>query len=403
VRDQFDNPVSCASQSAMRAYDRAVDAHLHACLGVLEAADQAIAEQPEFALSHALRALVLAGRGEGASARAALDCALAAPHALAREWSHVELVAALVQGRAQDALVLMTRHVREYPTDAVAVSTALGAYGLLAFSGRADHDAVRLEFVDGLAAHYPPDFAWLMAHRGWARIELRRIEEGMALARRALALRPDNGHNAHMLMHGFVEGGQPREALAFIDEWLPSYPDSALMWGHLQWHAALAHIELGQMEQAVQLLLGPITEFLPRGTPFMGLADFVSLAWRLGLLGERGMPWALARQHAQRHFPQGSNVFGELHLAMLAAAHGDRDALQGVQRRLGSIADGGHEGALVAIRWVQGLGCLLGDDAVGAKDHLNACREGAPRLGGSGAQRRVIGQTGDALRIPQAA
>lgn len=402
MHDRFDNALSCDSRAAVQAYDRAVDAHLHAWPGVLEATQEALETSPEFALPHALQALVLAGRSEGALAREALARARAVPDVLARERSQIELIATIIEGRTREALALLVGHAQRHPTDALAVSTGLGAYGLFAFSGRADHDTARLEFLEALAPHYPDEFPWLLAHRGWARIELGAVQEGLAMAQRALALRSTNAHNAHMVMHGFFEAGQPREALAFVQEWLPCYPSNGLLWGHLNWHAALAELELGEEQRAVAVLLGPMTEHLRVGTPFMGLTDFVSLLWRLGLRGTQALPWTLAQQHAERYFSQGSNVFGELHLAMLAAARRDDDAMEGVRRRLDAQAAKGHEGAPVAAQWLAALRALARDDAEEAQSCLEACLQEAVRLGGSGAQRTMIIQTRDALRAPVA-
>jgi len=399
--DFYGNGVTTASQAAIRHYDRAVDAHLHAWPGVLESVEAATAEDPDLALPHSLKALVLAGRGRSAEARDEIATAQACVmRARPREQSHVELISAIVQGRPRDALARVVEHARLYPTDLLSASTALGAYGLFAFSGRADHNAARLAFTEALAEHLPSDLPWLMAYRGWARIETGQVGEGLAMARRAIALRPDNGHNAHIVLHGLFESGEAGASLDFVDAWLPTYPEDALMWGHLHWHAALSEIELGKLDSAVARLLGPIADYLPRGTPFMGLPDVVALLWRLGLLGVRGLPWEIAHEHAERHFPNGSNVFGELHLAMLAAVRADRPALAAALSRLEALGERGHAGALVAVRWTQALIALLDGDRAAAREHLDACSDDAVRLGGSHAQRGIVEQTRDVLRLP---
>ncbi len=403
MKDMFGNDVTVASQSALHHYDRATDAHLHAWSGVLESVEDALAEAPEFALPHALKALVLIGRGRGAHAREAIAQAqVCSLHGLPRERSHVELVTAIIEGYPRDALIKVLDHARLYPTDILSASTAVGAYGLFAFSGRADHDAARLEFTEALAPHFDSDFPWLMAYRGWARIEAGRVNEGLAMARRAIALRSKNGHNAHIVLHGLYENREPGASLDFVDDWLPSYPNDALMWGHLNWHAALAEIELEQVDAAVTRLVGAITGYLPRGTPFMGLADIVSLLWRLGLLGVHGLPWPVAQAHVECYYPNGSNVFGELHLTMLAAARADRAALVAAIHRLESIGESGHAGASTAIRWTQALIALLDGDRALAREHFDACSADAIRLGGSHAQRRVVEQTREELRLPVA-
>lgn len=401
MNDMFGNRVSTASASALAHYDRATDAHLHAWPGVGEAIDLALAEAPDFALPHALKALVLNGQGRPTLAREAI--ALAQSHsarALPREQSQLELIAAMVAGRMPDALAKAVEHARLYPTDLLGASTAVGAYGLFAFSGRADHDAARLAFTETLAANIGSVPPWLMAYQGWARIEAGRVEEGLAMAQQAIALRPQNAHNAHIVLHGFFERQDPAAGLDFVGAWLPQYPDHALMWGHIHWHAALAEIELGHLDAAVARLVGPIAGYLPRGTPFMGLIDLISLLWRLGLLGVQGLPWALAMTHAERHFPNGANVFGELHLTMLAAASADRPKLEASLHRLQVIRENGHAGAATAMRWAQSLLALLDDDRSAAREHLDACCEQAACLGGSHAQRSVVDQTRQALHLP---
>jgi hypothetical protein len=159
---------------------------------------------------------------------------------------------------------------------------------------------------------------------------------------------------------------------------------------------------MGRDDLALQRLLGPILDYLPRGTPFMGLADTVSLLWRLGLRGTCTSAWSAAREHARRFFPKGSNAFGELHLVMLAAAHRERGELEDCERRLDSLVRNGHRGAEVVRRWAVALRALIEDDTSTALKQFDACRAELPSVGGSHAQRGVMEETRAALRIPVA-
>ena len=404
MQDSFGQTVSTSSATAARHYDDAVDAQLHAWPGALPALQAALTEAPDFALAHALHALVLGGRGERAAAQQALALAqTAVAGASERERAHVALFAAVLEGRTLDALALVIEHARHHPADLLAASTALGAYGLFAFSGRADHDAARLAFIEALAPHHDPALPWMLSQCGWARIEAGRVDEGLALAQQALALRPANGQNAHVVVHGLFETARHGDTLRFVSEWLPSYPADGPMWGHLHWHAALAELALDDDAAALARLRGPITDFLPRGMPFMGLPDVVSLLWRLGLRGHQRLPWAMAQQHVQRHFAAGSNVFGELHLAMLAAAQGDRAALGAVATRLPPLLGRGLQGAAVVQHWVQALAELAQGDDEAARQALHTTCADAVRLGGSHAQREVVTLTRDALQAGTAA
>ena len=214
---------------------------------------------------------------------------------------------------------------------------------------------------------------------------------------RAIRLRRDNGHNAHHIMHGYYEAGDPEAALAFIEGWIPDYPDHALMWGHLQWHAALMELALGREDAATRRLMGPILSYMPRGLPFMVLADIASILWRMQLRGIAGLPWDAAHALAARHFAQGSNAFGEIHLAMLAAQRADRDALAASLERLRALEEKGYEGARAAGEWVKALMATLDDERGMAREHIEACRQEAVRMGGSHAQRGIVDITLEAL------
>lgn len=403
MHDMLGNSVTAAGAPALAAYERAVDGHLHAWPGVAEALDEALAEDPGFVLAHALRALWLQMFGRVDEARAALARAEAgAPATSAREQSHVALVSAIVGGRAPEALARVQQHAQRFATDVLSASTAMGAYGLFAFSGGRDHDAARRAFIEALAPQLPAELPWLLMQRGWVRIEDGEAEEGLELARRSLAVRPHNGHGAHVLLHGLYETQRPQQALQFLADWLPGYADDALMWGHLQWHGALAELALGDAGAATRRLLGPVMAFLPKGPPFMGLPDTASLLWRLGLQGVGGLPWQSAQGHAERHFAQGSNVFGEVHLALLAAARRDAAALSAGLARLDRMAGRGHEGAPVAASFVQALQAMLRHDDADAGRHWQRCFPELPRIGGSHAQRAVVEMTHAAGRVATA-
>lgn len=394
IREDLGLALSCSSVAAADAYADALDRQLHAGAGMLASIDQALLHDPGFALAHAARGLMLAARGRGVDARAAL--ALARQHvggASEREQAHVLLLGHLVEGRPAQALAAVEDHARRWPTDVLAVSTALGAFGLYAFSGRADHDAARLAFVCRLAPHYPPDHAWMLTQQAWAHIEAGELDRGDAFIERSLAVRRVNGNAAHVQMHALFERGRPEAGIAFVDGWIAAYPADAMLFGHLHWHAALCEIELGQVDAAWARLSSTVVAQLDGALPLIGLTDMASALWRLGLVTGAPQPWALAAAVARRHYAAGGNPFVELHLAMIAAATADRGALAQVATRLQGLADAGHAGAPVAGQWVQRLAAWLAGDLDRARSALAACRAEAVRLGGSHAQRTVVERT----------
>jgi tetratricopeptide (TPR) repeat protein len=403
MQDWLGHPLSCGSQAAAQAYDRAVDCQLHAWPGALDAVQEALRHDPDFALAHALLALLLQAQGQGGAAREAIDAARRAGGACDdRERSQIALLAHIVEGRASQALAAVVEHAQNWPTDALAMSTALGAFGLFAFSGRADHDRQRFEFVRRIARHYDDDNPWILTHLSWVHTEVGMPVVGLTYIECSLALRRANGNAAHVMMHARFESGQPEAALAFVDDWLRQYPNDAMLFGHLHWHAALCEIDLGRTDAAVRRWLGFIVPHLAHALPLLGTTDAASLLWRLDLAGQRSLSWRVARDFAAAAYPDGANVFGELHLALLAAAHRDTPGLAACRARLQRLADAGNEAAPVALHWVAGLDALSAGEVERARAELQACLDQAPCLGGSHAQRTIVDRTLAALRLPLA-
>ena len=400
MHDALGLPLTCASPAAAQAYARAVDAQLHAWPGVGPALEEALRVEPEFALAHALRALAAATYLRRDEVALAIGLARQhAPRATEREQSHVAVIALLVSGQSAAAHDAALAHAERWPTDALVAATLLGAFGLIAFSGRADHDAARLALVRQLRPHYPVDHAWLLAHLGWACIEAGQLDEGTAHAQRSFVLRPANGNIAHVLMHGHFERHDAVAGLAFIDAWLVGYPENAMLFGHLHWHAALCEIELGRTDVALVRFTQQVLRQLDVAPPLVGMTDATSLLWRLRLLVREGLPWASVAAHAERHFAGGGNVFAEIHLATLAAGRADGAALDAVTTRLQALAVKGHAGAPVALRWNAALTALMAGDRLAASGELRACQADAVRLGGSHAQRTVVDITAQSLEL----
>ena len=394
MKDSFEQTISCDSKLALEAYDAAVDCQLHAWPGALAALDSALSTAPDFALAHSTRALILLSSGRGPEAREASSQAQRFGDSVTeREKSHIGIVQLLLEGRAAHGLQAVRAHAKSWPRDALVISTALGAFGLIAFSGIADHDRVRFDFVQELTPHYPKEDPWMLSHRGWVLIETARPEEGLPFVARSLSLRPANGNAAHVMMHARFELNEPEVALRFADEWLMSYPAHAMLFGHIHWHAALCELDLDNIEQALSRLTTVIEPHLAYAPPLVGLTDTTALLWRLRLQGRAGLSWLEAQRFAAAKFPQGGNVFAELHLAMLAAGLHSAKELQACGARVRKQSDAGHAGAVVVERWVDALTALLGQDSLTARAALQACTAEAVRIGGSHAQRTIINRT----------
>ena len=156
LEDRYGLPLSTASDQAASAYREGVDLMLAGWTGTAETLERAIAADPDFALAHIARARVHAfyQQGELARQKAAAARELVAKRGTERERSHVETLALAIEGRLPDAIAAMSEHIDAWPRDAVVLSLPLGAFGLFAFSGMADHDRARHELCERVAQHY---------------------------------------------------------------------------------------------------------------------------------------------------------------------------------------------------------------------------------------------------------
>ncbi|MCV5738564.1 hypothetical protein OFN56_42345, partial [Escherichia coli] len=74
-----------------------------------------------------------------------------------RERSHVEVLSLAINGQPARALERALAHADTWPRDVLILSLPLGAFGLFAFSGMADHDQARVDLCERHARHYDAD------------------------------------------------------------------------------------------------------------------------------------------------------------------------------------------------------------------------------------------------------
>jgi hypothetical protein len=390
MRDRYGLPLSTASAAAAAAYGEGVDRMLAAWPGAQEQIEEAITSDEGFALAHAASARLHQIYGRGAQARAAISKARErVAGATPRERAHVEILGLAVEGQGAKALAVLLPHLDEYPRDALAFSLALGAFGLYAFGGRADHDAARLALCERLAPKYDGDW-WFPTHLGWSHTEAGNLAEGERHTAHALELRKENAHASHAMAHWYVEAARKEEGTAFIQRWLPLYRADGLLYSHLSWHQTLG--DPGLVRSHYEERLRPSKTAAP---PINRISDSAALLWRLSL--SQPVPaerWQELAAYASETFAGPAPHFIEWHLAMPLAALRDQARLDvrladiHAREASGAIPTGG---ALEAV--VRGLAAFGREDFQSAVQHLGPAAPDFARLGGSGAQRRILHDT----------
>jgi hypothetical protein len=387
--------LSTNSERAAARYRDGVDLLLSGWPGAADALEAAIVADPEFALAHAARARLHAIRAEPMEARARITSAavIASQHGTERERSHVDVLSLAIQGQPARALERALAHVETWPRDVLILSLPLGAFGLFAFSGMADHDQARVDLCERHARHFGPDDWWFLTYHGWSLAENGAVARGRDLVQRAHGLRSANANAVHALAHAMFEGGAGEDAEHLIAGWLPGYDRTGPLHGHIAWHSALVALERGDADRALAIYAAHVRPSVSAGMPINIMSDAASLLWRLRAYGHTvpdGL-WEEAAAYAAPVFPRAGFPFVDVHMALLAAATGDK---AGAERRVAILSDLVEAGTLAAGPVVPAV-CRAA--LAFAEEDYSACvrllepvAAEVVRIGGSGAQREIV-------------
>ena len=396
TEDGFGNRLTAANVPAAEAYNAGVDLMLTAYPGAEAKFDAALDADPDFALAHIARARAVAMQGRADEAQAAVAAAQAQATRLTdRERAHVRALALALGGDSAGAIEAIKAHMREWPRDGLALSLTTGVYGLLGFSGVADHHQRQRDLLDAIAEHWGADW-WFNAYRGWAHVEAGDAAFGAPLIERSLAERRANGNAAHGRAHAFYELGEATGGAAFLDDWLPDYAPNGSLHTHLSWHLALFALRLGAVEKAQALYAERIDPARHVQPPFFAIVDAGAFNWRCLLRGLERADGELAAvsTFAAKHFPGGGVGFANVHIAYAYAAHGDREALaKHVAMTEQNDKSAAHPSAPVVHAVCRGVQAFAAGDYVSAAAHIEQALPELPRIGGSCAQRDGVWET----------
>jgi len=396
--DRYGLPLSTSSDLAAEQYQAGLDMLLSLWPGAAQSLEAAIAADPSFALAHAARARLHVIQAELTEARSRIATAeeLVARHGTERERSHVGVLSLAVNGQSAKALDGALAHADRWPRDILILSLPLGAFGLFAFSGMTDHDQARVDLCERHARHFEADDWWFLTYRGWSHGENGNVSLGRELTQRALEVRRNNVNAAHAFAHVLHESGASEEAETFISGWLPGYDRSGILHGHIAWHGALVALEKGDTERALAIYAEHVAPSASTGVPINVVSDTSSFLWRLQAYGH-AVPaglWDEARSYASHYFHKAGFPFADFHMALIAAATGEHEALENRVAALtclvesGSLPAGPVVPAICRAAWA-----FAEEDYIGCVRLLEPMASEVVRIGGSGAQREIVEDT----------
>jgi hypothetical protein len=395
--DRYGLPLSTSSAVAADAYRSGIDRMLSAWPGAAQALDDAIEADGDFALAHAARSRhhLIYAEMEQARAKAATARRLVARNGTEREKSHIEILALTTEGQSVKALSLTLTHLEKWPRDALIMSLPLGAFGLYAFSGIADHDQARVDLCERHKHHYGDDW-WFLTYLGWSHTENGDVAAGRRITQRAFDQRRENAHALHALAHAMFEQGAVVDAERLIAGWLPVYDRAGILFGHVTWHQALLALEQGDTGRASAIYAEHIQPKVNPAPPLNVMTDAASLLWRLKASGHpvpRGVVLELAGQ-AANWFPRCGNSFVDVHMALLAAMAGDGNALEARIAELEARRDQGKLPAGQVVPEIcRAARAFAEQDYSRCATILEPVATDVVRIGGSHAQREMIEDT----------
>lgn len=358
--------------------------------------NQALDESPGFVMAHVLNAyLHLLGTEPDALpvARAAVAAARALP-ASGRERRHVRAASLLAdEGRWREAGRVLEDLSLEYPRDLLALQAG---HQIDFFTG----DARMLR--DRIARALPawddavPGFHALLGMHAFGLEETGDYVSAERQGRASVELEPRDGWGQHAVAHVLEMQGRRREGVAWMRANPEAWSRDSFLAVHNWWHLALFHLGLGEPDEALALLDGPVDG--PATAIVLNMIDASAMLWRLHLRGvDVGHRWQGLAERWAPLASAGNYAFNDMH-AMMAfvvtgrAADAERvlEAQREAMARADDNADFTREVGHAATLAIRAFGDGNFADVVGL---LRPIRSYAHRFGGSHAQRDVLDLT----------
>ena len=380
--------LTAASPEAAEAYQLAVDRILGSETGAAETLDRALALDGNLALALAAR-YMLAKDAKSADANLFKERALlAAEAALPWERAHISALFALLEDPYTN-LAATEAYIAGNPTDLLVTSQLCG---YLIFYGGARKLERVLDIMESVDPGLHDDWACL-ARLGFAASEAGDHKRGRALVERALHQRPQALYVIHSYAHVLHDQGKPEESLDLLGNWLDEHRRSAeggAMYGHVQWHLALAEWQLGFIEQAWRRYERYCAPEATRCGPVLTLADCGGFLLREYLRTGTTRPVSAAVSALSERFRSMlSHPFIALHLAGIQASAGDLAALE--QGRAAIATKESSDQTRLAITLVDAVGQFARGKYADAADTLKSLSaDQRISVGGSYVERVLI-------------
>ena len=390
--------VTVANDAARLAWNDTLEAALAHAAATPEHLARTLQADPDFALAHATKGLMLLSLAKPELVGAARDCLAIAHAAMARrpvtrrERMVAEALALWLADAPRQAAHRLEMILEAHPFDVLALKLAHGIRFMLGDQAEmlASLRRVAPGFADShpLAGYVNGCYAFALEEQGF-------YAEAERTGRHAVALSPRDAWGRHAVAHVLEMTGRADEGVAWLGN-SRNWAHANNLRFHIVWHLALFRLERGETGEVLRLydadIRGEATD------DFRDIANGASLLARLEYAGvDVGTRWEELAARAENRVGDGRLVFADLHYAVSLLGAGRTDGAETIARTLvedchthpsGERREAARNGALAAF----GLLAFHEGDYAEATRLLGAARHGLVVIGGSHAQRDLFEQ-----------
>lgn len=391
-------PVSYPDTKAIDGLERAIEMSLSFRGDAIAEINQVLKEHPDFIMGWIFKAGWLTQSMEtriyDLMVKSLQEVEKRITQANDREIGHFEAIKAWINGDFFGAVQKWEAVLVKYPMDLFAMELVHYADVLLGdVAGQRDVVAR----ASTLWNESVPGYEFVLGFYAFGLEENRDFSHAEELARQALAIRPDHPYAVHAVAHVMEMRGRQTGGVHFMNQRENQWGTSNFA-NHLWWHTALYHLDIEQYDKVYDIFDNHLDSRRKDGNKYEEL-DAAALLWRINLVGQdSGDRW---KHLADKWEPAAQDTlyaFNDVHAMLTFVSDGRTEAqeklLSANERYLESASD-----ANVAMSREIGLPFCLAmrdfktENYGSCVDRLLPVRYMTHRLGGSYAQRDIIGWT----------
>lgn len=391
-------PTSCSKPEVLEALDRCHELSLTFAGDPLGEIDKLLAEHPDFVMGHCFKAGMLTQAME-TRIYDEMVASIGAAEALAdrandREMGHMKALQAWVDGDFYGAQQGWEAVLVEEPYDLLALQLAhLTAVLLGDVSGQRDAVARVYAMWDESI----PGYEHVLGFYAFGLEENRDFSHAEELGRQAIAMQPNHPYAMHGVAHVMEMKGRQAGGIAFMNNHRQVWANSNFR-NHLWWHVSLFHLDLGQFDKVLEIYDKHLRSEEVSGDKYEEL-DSAALLWRLKLLDvDAGERWRELANKWEASAEDTLYAFNDVHAMMSFVADHRHEAsaklLNANERYLKHANDANVAmSRTIGLPFARALESFAEGRYGACVDELLPVRYRTHRLGGSFAQRDVVGWT----------